>query len=286
VAATRRTIPIKMEQIQNKLKGMGLADSTIKTYTSILSAFFEHTKKVNQYTTEEINQYLDYLIIKKNYSARSRNLVSKIIRFYCREFLGFIPEIKKAKENKPIPKICEDNDFSAILSVTPNIKHRLCLLLMRYSGLRRWEVIRVMKHHIHPDGRLLVKNGKGAKDRYSIIPLQILEQLNSFISLLPAANPYIFQSQDGKGHYDKRTPEQILKNAFIKLNWNKEKWFGCHALRHSFTLWCVDTLRLDFDEVSKMLGHSIMQTTQIYTKCRKLNLQRAIKMCGELNISI
>ena len=212
--------------------------------------------------------------------------MSKVIRFYCREFLGFIPEIRKAKENKPIPKICEDNDFSAILSVTPNIKHRLCLLLMRYSGLRRWEVIRVMKHHIQQDGRLLVKNGKGAKDRYSIIPLQILEQLNSFISLLPAANPYIFQSQDGKGHYDKRTPEQILKNAFIKLGWNKEKWFGCHALRHSFTLWCVDSLRLDFDEVSKILGHSIMQTTQIYTKCRKLNLQRAIKMCGELNINV
>ena len=48
-----------MEQIKNKLKGMGLADSTIKTYTSILSNLFEHTKKVNQYTTEEINQYLE-----------------------------------------------------------------------------------------------------------------------------------------------------------------------------------------------------------------------------------
>lgn len=273
-----------MEQIKNKLKGLGLANSTIKTYCNILSHFFEHTQKVNNFTGEEINNYLDYLIIKKNYSGRSRNLVMKIIRFYCREFLNFIPEIKKAKENKPIPKICEDSDFTQILSVTPNIKHRLCLLLMRYSGLRRWEVIRVMKHHIQQDGRLLIKSGKGDKDRYTIIPPQVLEQLNAFISLLPANNPYVFQSQDGKGHYDKRTPEQILKNAFIKLRWSKERWFGCHALRHAFTLWCVDTLRLDFDEVSKMLGHSIMQTTQIYTKCRQLNLKRAVELCREVSI--
>lgn len=272
-----------MNILTDRMKGMGLADSTIKTYAYILESFFDHFGKVNNFTTQEISNYLDYLIISKNYSARSRNLDMKVIRFYCREFLGFVPDLTKAKENKPIPKICEDNDFTSILSVTPNIKHRLCLLLMRYSGLRRWEVIRVMRHHIQQDGRLLVKNGKGAKDRYTIIPPQVLEQLNAFISLLPAENPYIFQGQYG-GHYSKRTPEQILVNAFNKLHWNKEKWFGCHALRHSFTLWCVDDLRLDFDEVSKMLGHSVMQTTQIYTKCRKLNLKRAIEVCREVNI--
>lgn len=272
-----------MQPIKDKLKGMGLADSTIKTYCSILSQFFNHSGKATSITEQEISNYLDYLMIAKNYSGRSRNLVMKVIKFYCREFLNFIPEIRKAKENKPIPKICEDNDFSAILSVTPNIKHRLCLLLMRYSGLRRWEVIRVMKHHIQQDGRLLVKSGKGNKDRYTIIPPQILEQLNSFISLLPANNPYVFQGQNSK-HYNPRTPEQILVNAFKRLKWDRNKWFGCHALRHAFTLWAIDNLKLDFDEVSKMLGHSVYQTTQLYTRCRKLNLTKAVKMCSELSI--
>lgn len=269
-----------MKELIIKLKGLGLQDSTIRTYDCIISNFLKYTKEINETT---INQYLDYLMNIKRYSARSRNLVMKVIKCYCREFKGFEPEIRKAKENKPIPKICEDEEFTQILSVTKNIKHRLCLLLMRYSGLRRWEVIRIMKHHILDDGRLLVKNGKGAKDRYTIIPPQILEQIRSYISLLPAENSYIFQGQFG-GHYSKRTPQQILINAFVKLGWDRNKWFGCHALRHSFTIWCVDTLRLDFDEVSKMLGHSIMQTTQIYTKCRRLNLKRAIEVCREANI--
>jgi len=271
-----------MQEIKNKLKGLGLADSTIKTYSSILNKFFEKNKG-EQITDQRISDYLQYLIVEKGYTGRSRNLVMKVIKFYCREFLDFIPDLKKAKETKPIPKICEDDDFRKILSVTPNIKHRLILQLMRYSGLRRWEAIRVMKHHIQSDGRLLVKFGKGNKDRYTIIPYQILEQLNAFITLLPVDNPYVFHGQNSK-HYSSRTPQQILNNAFKKLGWNKEKYFGCHALRHAFTIWAVDDLRLDFDEVSKMLGHSVMQTTQIYTKCRKLNLQRAIKICREVSI--
>lgn len=275
-----------MQRIKDRLMGKGMADSTIKTYSNMLKDFFRHIGKETGISEQDINNYLDYLIISRNYSARSRNLVSKIIRFYCREFLGFIPEIKKAKEDKPIPKICEDNEFTQILSVTPNVKHRLCLLLMRYSGLRRWEVIRVMKHHIKPDGRLLVRYGKGKKDRYTIMPPQVSELLLPYISLIPVDNPYVFQSQDGKGHYNPRTPEQILKNAFMKLGWGRERWFGCHALRHSFTIWCLDTLKLDLDTVSKLLGHSVKQTTQIYTQCRRLNLQNAIEVCREAVISV
>ena len=274
-----------MQLIKNRLKGLGLADSTIKTYLSILNQFFEYTKKTINLTEQEINDYLDYLIIKRNYSARSRNLAMKVIKFYCREFLKFKPEIKKAKENKPIPRICEDNDFSRILSVTPNIKHRLCLLLMRYSGLRRWEVIRVMKHHIQEDGRLKVVQGKGKKDRYTIIPLQILEQLNQYTQLIPAENPYVFQGQKGS-HYNSGTAQAILNNAFKSLGWNKEKRFGCHALRHAFTIHAIDILKLDYDLVSKMLGHSVKQTTQIYTQCRKLNLVEAISKYNATNCII
>ena len=71
-----------MESIKIKLKGYGLADSTIKTYTSILKQFFEHTKKTNNFTQEEISNYLDYLMVVKDYCGRSRNLVMKIIKFY------------------------------------------------------------------------------------------------------------------------------------------------------------------------------------------------------------
>ena len=57
-----------MQPIKDRLKGMGLADSTIKTYCSILSQFFNHISKATNITEQEINDYLDYLMIAKNYS--------------------------------------------------------------------------------------------------------------------------------------------------------------------------------------------------------------------------
>lgn len=275
-----------MEVIKTKLKGMGLTDSTIRTYVSILEHFFKHIGKATNISQQEINDYLDYLMVCKNYKARSRNLVAKIIKYYCREFLEFNMEYKKAKEDKPIPTVCWDNEFRQIISVTKNIKHRLCLLLMRYSGLRRWEVIRVMKHHIQDDGKLYVKGGKGQKDRYTIIPPQVLEQLKSYISLLPTENPYVFPGQEGICHYSKRTPQAILINAFKALKWHRSRWFGCHALRHAFTIYCLDEKIGDYDQVSKWLGHSVKQTTQIYTRCRKIDYVESIERYKEITCFI
>ena len=62
--------------------------------------------------------------------------------------------------------------------------------------------------------------------------------------------------------------------------------FGCHALRHAFTVHCVDVLKLDMDMVSKLLGHSITQTTQIYTQLRKLNLIEAISKYNTISYII
>ena len=260
----------KMEHIKNRLKGLGLTDSTIRTYTSILRVFFNHTRKVKDFSEQEIVQYLDYLMVTKNYSGRSRNLVSKIIKFYCREFLGFEIKIQKAKENKPIPKVCWDNDFREIIRVTPNIKHRIILQLMRYSGLRRFEAISIMKHNVLLDGRIFIKGGKGQKDRYTITPPQLLDQLNSFINLLPTDNPYIFQGQKG-GYYHPKTPNEILKNAFKKLGWHKDKWFGCHALRHAFAVYTLDNKigELLIEEIETFNLKSLLKqfNSAVWTTC-------------------
>jgi len=266
-----------MEQIKTRLKGLGMANSTIKTYSSILGRFFIHFKKTTNFSMEEMQSYLDYLMVVKDFKASSRNLVADVLEFYSREFLNKDIEFRKAKVTKEIQPVCWDEDYKQILSVTPNIKHKLCTNVMRYSGLRRDEVVRVMKHHFMPVNRLFVKYGKGNKDRWTIVPPQIYHDMQSFKSLLPVENPYIFQGQGGKGHYSSDTPNEILNNAFDKLGWPKERRYGCHALRRFCVIFMVDNLKLDFDKVSRYMGHSIMRTTQIYTESRRLSLEEDAK---------
>ncbi len=276
----------RVKSIRERLICLGMTNSTIKTYCSAIRLFLNHVGKVADITEEEVLIYLDYLILNKGYSSRSRNLISRILTFYFREFLDIKLDIRKSKEDKAIPRVCWDNQLREILSVTHNIKHKLCLWLMRYSGLRSYEVIRIKKHHVLPDGRILVKEGKGKKDRFTILPAEIRSRLEDFIKLLPEQNPYIFQGNDGKSHYSGRTPLKILHNAFIKLNWPKDKWVGCHSLRHAFTIYCLDNKIGDYDEVSKWLGHSVKQTTQIYTQCRQLDLMAGIKKYDALKCVI
>ena len=140
-----------------------------------------------------------------------------------------------------------------------------------------------MKHHILQDGKLFIKSGKGDKDRYTILPEQVYELLQNYIKILPADNPYVFQGQNSK-HYSKRTPQKILVNAFIKLGWHRSRWFGCHALRHAFVVWALDNKIGDYDQVSKWVGHSVRQTTQIYTQCRKIDYSEAVEKCKTISI--
>jgi len=284
---TKFLIEERIKTIRESMIGDGMTYETIKTYCSTLRRFFEHIEKIKDISQEEVLTYLDYLMIKKDYIARSRNLVAKIIRYYFKEYLKEKIEIDMAKEDKPIPKVCWDYQFKKIIKVTPNIKHKLILWIMRYSGLRRWEAIRLEKHHILEDGRILVRHGKGKKDRYTIVPPQISPKLKSFIGLLPENNNnYVFQGQGGIGHYSKRTPLEILHNAFKKLKWNKKQYFGCHALRHACCIHWIDDMEYDMDTVSKYLGHSVKQTTQIYTQCRRLKHIENIKKYEEKNCVI
>lgn len=277
----------RIKTIREFLIGRGMTNSTIKTYCSALRKLFYHLQKTKDISEEEVLIYLDYLIIKRKYRAKSRNLVGKIIKFYFREFLDKEIKIPKAKEEKTIPKVCWDYQLKQIIDVTPYIKQRLILYLMRHSGLRNCEAVKIKKHHILPDGRIFVEGGKGQKDRYTIAPTKLIEKLNNFIELLPKNNNnYVFQGQGGKGHYSIRTPLEILHNAFRKLGWHKDEWFGCHALRHAFTVYCLDNKIGDYDEVSKWLGHSVNQTTQIYTQCRRLRLIENIKKYDAINCVI
>jgi len=275
---TKFLIEERIKTIRERMICLGMTRATIKTYCSALRGLFNHLEKIEDISEKEALTYLDYLILKKGNSARSRNQISKIIRFYFREFLNKEIEITKSKEDKPIPKVCWDNQLKEIIKATPYIKHQLTLLLMRYSGLRNHEVIRLKKHHILDDGTILVRHGKGRKDRYTICHKKVLEKLRAFISLLPKNNNnYIFQGQKGIGHYSSRTPLAILHNAFRALKWHKDKWFGCHALRYAFCVYSLDNKIGDYDQVSKWLGHSVGQTTQIYTQCRRINHIESIK---------
>ena len=259
----------KITEIKQFLKSKGFKDKSIKTYSSIINKVINRIGE--QFTEEE----LEILFTKFNLKPRTYNLYRTIMNFYTKKYLDYELTFTKAKVDKSLPNYVTYKEFNEIIKVTPNIKHKLGLTLMYGSGLRVYEVCRVKKHNIDFNKFvLMIREGKGGKDRQTIIPKSIINYLELFVKSSDKNNQYLFQTYNG--HISERSFQEILKRAVRKAQLTKK--ITCHDLRHSFAINLLNK-KVDIEEVRKMLGHSSLRTTQIYLQCKTMDLTKIAMIC-------
>ena len=264
-----------MDKIKIFLKSKGFTNSTIKTYCSILQKVFSKLGKI--FTEEQAENLLAYWDL----SPRSYNLYRTVINFYTKKELGYTITFTKAKVPVSLPNYIFREEINKVITFTPNIKHKLQLAFMYSSGLRVSEVIRLKKYNFDLGNfEIMVREGKGKKDRKTIIKPSVIPSLKLYLSKLEN-NDYLFPS--GKSHIVERTTEEILKNGKNRVG--IKRYFTCHDLRHSFAINCLNS-GIDIEDVRKYLGHTSLRTTQIYLQCKitnskenALKLERNITKC-------
>lgn len=113
-----------------------------------------------------------------------------------------------------------------------------------------------------------VIQGKGKKDRYTVLSQIALEQLRKYYRLYKPEK-WLFPGQNNKGYITERTVEKIFENAcnIAKINKN----VSVHALRHSFATHLLEG-EIDLRYIQELLGHSSSKTTEIYTHVTQKNL--------------
>jgi len=252
---------MQTENITKFLKSKGFTKRTVNTYTSIIKKITNNLGK--EFTESELEDFFTNLNLK----PRTYNLYRNVMNFYTTKYLNYPITFTKAKVDKSLPTFVSQKEFDKIINNIPNIKHQLGLLLMYYSGLRIYEVVRVQKHNFDfKKFTLLIKNGKRRKDRYTLINNKII---NKFKKLKTKRNnPYLFQNKDK--HLSEKTFQERLKKS---IKYTKVKKFTCHDLRHSFAINLINR-GIDLDIIRKLLGHSSIRTTQIYLQCRTIDLTK------------
>ncbi len=160
----------------------------------------------------------------------------------------------------------------SMLSLTLNLKHRLLLAFLYYSGMRlselrnlHWKDLDFERKTIH------LKTTKGSRDRI----LFLHPELERMVSLLGTKREgLVFQSREGK-HYNARSIEQVVKNATKKAGINKR--VTPHTLRHSFATHLLEG-GADLRIIQGLLGHKSLATTQIYTSIAARDLQKVAEI--------
>ncbi|MEO8515271.1 MAG: tyrosine-type recombinase/integrase [Flavobacterium sp.] len=260
------------------LKSKRYSENTIKTYVEALKSFliFYREKTLENITNEDVIIYNNEFILKNKLSSSYQNQIVNSIKLFFRTIKNrkIDPElIHRPKREKSLPNVLSKSEVKAILEASKNLKHKTMLSLIYACGLRSGELLSMQPHHIDSKRNLvLIKNGKGKKDR--IIPLssKVLDLLRDYYKVYKPIT-FLFEGVIPGKAYDSRSLQQVLKQNIVKVGITKP--VTLHWLRHSYATHLLEN-GTDLRYIQEILGHSSSKTTEIYTHVSTKSLQNII----------
>jgi integrase/recombinase XerD len=265
-----RQISIETQDLLNKytnwMEVKRYSKSTIESYTNALLVFFSylHTKDADQINNQDVMDFNTNYILKKNLSATYQSqFINALKLFYqtVRNHKLAIDQLIRPKQGHKLPKVISEEEVAAIINACQNLKHKTMLSLIYSAGLRRSELLNLLKTDIDSKRMMItIRNAKGMKDRNVPLSPVVLTMLrNYYVEFKP--EKYLFEGQFG-GPYSTRSLDNVLKNAShvagIKKNIN------LHMLRHSYATHLLEA-GTNLRHIQELLGHKSPKTTQIYT---------------------
>jgi site-specific recombinase XerD len=249
---------------------LNYSPNTIRTYHSLLIRFLNahHEKgldQINAYTENEINQYHRDLIQCTQNSWSLINQSINAVKFYYQRVLGRaevnLNQVERPEKPFLLPKVLSKGEVASIVQAPENLKHRCILQLLYAGGLRISEVINLRITDVKSDRNLLLlRGGKGKKDRTTLLSQKLLLELRSYYK---AYKPkvWLFEGQYG-GQYTTDSVRHVFNAAVAKAGIQSKP--TPHTLLHSFATHLLEQ-GTDLRYIQALLGHTSSKTTEIYT---------------------
>lgn len=312
-------IPIPISPTSNKLipryrlfiRQQNKAYKTEKTYVHWVKRFihfFDDTHP-NQLSEIHIDEFLSHLIISGNVSQNTQKTALNAIAHFYQQFmkrtLGKL-QFQRSKKQQRIPSVFTHQEAKSVLAALPE-PYRLMSEILYGSGLRLSECTRLRVKDIDFGFKcIIVRDGKGGKDRSTMLPAKTVSRLHEQIDYVKALHKRDLANLCGEV-YLPYALERKYKNANKQLGWqylfpaekcsidprsNKKrrhhildntlqkqvakalrhleirKHAGSHTFRHSFATRLLQN-GYDLRTIQQLMGHSDVKTTEIYTHVLK-----------------
>lgn len=227
-----------MTELREKMiKAMELRDFSPKTQTAYLAAVTNlakhYMKSPQEISQDEVEDYLLYLKKERKLSYSTRNQVISGLKFFFNQTLknpDMVLQLPRKKTPVKLPEVLSVDEVKRVINAPSNIKHRVILTTAYSAGLRVSEVVRLKPRHIVSARMLiLVEDGKGVKDRYTILSKNLLENLRSYWQSYRPTK-WLFPSANPEKHISCSTAQKLFVSAKKKAGISKGR--GIHTLRH------------------------------------------------------
>ena len=260
--------PRYLELLTERCKLKGFSPQTIKSYKFHVSAFLNFLDKSRlNLNNESIKEYL--LIQEK--SRNTIRLSHASIKFFFTEVLNkpfTTQEIPLMKKEKQLPKVLSKEKIRQLIDSCENLKHKLIIKFLYSSGLRLSELLNLKRGDIDFDRNLIhVRLGKGNKDRITVLSPGLKNDLLKYYSSMRFRTDYVFEGRS-RGKYSKKSVQKVMERIGKKIGIRVHP----HMLRHSFATHLLEQ-GIDIRYIQKLLGHSDVSTTEIYTHVSNQKLE-------------
>ena len=257
-----------LNELQNLCKLRGYSQQTKKSYLFHVNSFLKFCDKSSlNLTPESVKCYL----LSRDISVNTSRLAYASLKFFFVEILNvkeFTERVPIKKKTKQLPKVISRESIKKMLEIVSDLKHKIIIELLYSSGLRLSELLNLKRKDLDFDRNvILVQQGKGAKDRITLMSEYLKIDLLKYYNKYEFKTEYVVEGRDGK--YTKKSVQKVLeelgKKVGIKLT--------PHMLRHSFATHLLED-GTDIRYIQKLLGHSDIRTTEIYTRVSNRDLSK------------
>jgi len=268
-----------LQKLETELKLRGVSPETVKTYLFYNKKFSEFiNKKPDDISEDDIKSYLSNLLSERKVSNATAALAKAALTFYYGEVLGKSIVIKTPKIAKQIPVVLTKDEVKKMIDATENNKHRLLIEFLYSTGIRLSECINMKVGDLELNDKIgWVRSGKGAKDRMILLSDKFVNDLKEYLENRKNKSEYIFTGWDEK--ISPRGVQKVVNNAAKRAGINKP--VHVHTLRHSFATHLLES-GTDIRKIQVLLGHTNLNTTQIYTSVSKSELKKVKSPLDEL----
>ena len=294
--------------VRDALRARHMSPRTEEAYIGWIKRYilFHDVRHPATMGEREINAFLTHLALRERVSASTQNQALSALLFLYRHVLGRelgdLGEIIRARRPKRLPVVLTREEVRAVLGQLRGDKW-LTASLMYGAGLRLSECLQLRVQDIDlARDEITVRDGKGAKDRVTMLPQSLKTALEEHLRKVKAIHEkdlrdgwgrvplpdalerkypsasrewlwqWVFPQQNrwknpktgeqGRHHVDESMLQKAFKQARGKAGLTKRA--TCHTLRHSFATHLLED-GYDIRTVQELLGHSDVRTTMIYT---------------------
>ena len=300
--------PRLMDRLRDALRSRHYSRSTEQSYCHWVKRFifFHNVLHPADMAEPEINAFLTHLAVKEKVSASTQNQALSALLFLYRHVLGRavgdLGQVIRARTPRHLPVVMTREEVKAVLRCLDGDKW-LMASVMYGAGLRLMECLRLRVQDIDfARNEIMVRDGKGAKDRVSMLPESLKATLQEHLRavkiihekdlgdgwgrvemphaldrkypnaaaewrwqwVFPQGNRWrnAMTREQGRHHIDESLVQRAVKEAVRKAGIVKRA--TCHTFRHAFATHLLEA-SYDIRTVQELLGHEDVRTTMIYT---------------------